>query len=38
MHLQADEAYCIGPAASAESYLRGDKLLELAKATGCKVR
>lgn len=25
----ADEAYCIGPAASSESYLRGDKIIEL---------
>ena len=28
---QADEAYCIGPAASSESYLRGEALIELAK-------
>lgn len=28
---QADESYCIGPAASAESYLRGEKILEVAK-------
>ena len=26
----ADEAICIGPAASSESYLRGDKLIEVA--------
>uniref|UniRef100_A0A336K5K3 CSON001039 protein n=1 Tax=Culicoides sonorensis TaxID=179676 RepID=A0A336K5K3_CULSO len=32
----ADEAYCIGPAASQKSYLRGDKILEIAKATGCQ--
>lgn len=25
----ADEAYCVGPAASSESYLRGDHLIEL---------
>ena len=28
----ADEAVCIGPAASAESYLRGDKIIEVAKS------
>jgi acetyl-CoA carboxylase, biotin carboxylase subunit len=32
--LAADEAYCIGPAASAQSYLVIDKLLEVAKKTG----
>ncbi len=26
----ADEAYCVGPAPSAESYLRGDSIVELA--------
>jgi propionyl-CoA carboxylase alpha chain len=30
----ADEAYCVGPAASAQSYLRGDYLLELCRQTG----
>ncbi|SNX83968.1 probable methylcrotonoyl-CoA carboxylase biotin carboxylase chain [Melanopsichium pennsylvanicum] len=30
----ADEAYCIGPAASAESYLRQDKILAVAENTG----
>ncbi|CDW95162.1 hypothetical protein [Sporisorium scitamineum] len=30
----ADEAYCIGPAASAESYLRQDKILDVAQRTG----
>jgi acetyl-CoA carboxylase, biotin carboxylase subunit len=30
----ADEAVCIGPPLSAQSYLRGDKLIEVAKATG----
>ena len=29
--LEADEAYCIGPAASVDSYLRGETLIELAK-------
>ena len=32
--LEADEAHCIGPAASAESYLRGDVLVELASRLG----
>ncbi|TSA14727.1 MAG: acetyl/propionyl/methylcrotonyl-CoA carboxylase subunit alpha [Betaproteobacteria bacterium] len=27
----ADEAYCIGPAAAKDSYLRGDKILKVAK-------
>src|SRR5271157_4560512 len=31
----ADEAYCIGPAASRESYLRIDKLMDVARQTGC---
>lgn len=30
----ADEAYDIGPAKAAESYLRADKILEVAKACG----
>lgn len=30
----ADEAVCIGPAASSESYLRGDKIIEVAKSLG----
>ncbi len=30
----ADEAYCIGPAPSAESYLCGDKILQVAKQSG----
>lgn len=30
----ADEAYCIGPAPSAESYLRIDRILEVAARTG----
>jgi 3-methylcrotonyl-CoA carboxylase alpha subunit len=34
MHVKlADEAYCIGPAASSESYLRMEKILEIAKLT-----
>lgn len=32
----ADEAYCIGPAASQKSYLCGDKILDVAKRTGCQ--
>jgi len=31
----ADQAVCIGPAASSESYLLGDKILEVATQTGC---
>lgn len=30
----ADEAVCIGPAASKDSYLRGDKIIEVAKMLG----
>ncbi len=30
----AQEAYCIGPAATADSYLRGDKIIEVAKKYG----
>jgi propionyl-CoA carboxylase alpha chain len=30
----ADEAVCIGPPPSAESYLRGDKIIEVAKSLG----
>ncbi|KAI8923457.1 carbamoyl-phosphate synthase L chain, ATP binding domain-containing protein [Entophlyctis helioformis] len=37
MHVQmADEAYNIGPAASAESYLRMDKILNIAKISQSK--
>ena len=32
----ADEAYCVGPAPSRESYLRMDKILEVAKLTGAE--
>ncbi len=31
----ADEAYPIGPAAASESYLRVDKILDVAKKAGC---
>jgi acetyl-CoA carboxylase, biotin carboxylase subunit len=35
MHVRfADEAYLLGPAPSRESYLRGDKIIEIAKKTG----
>jgi acetyl-CoA carboxylase biotin carboxylase subunit len=33
--LEADEAYPIGPAAASQSYLRIDRLLEVACAAGC---
>src|SRR3954462_187425 len=37
MHVQmADEAVCIGAAPAAESYLRGDVILEVAKRTGAQ--
>jgi acetyl-CoA carboxylase biotin carboxylase subunit len=32
----ADEAYPIGPAPAAESYLRGDRLIEVALRAGCE--
>lgn len=35
LHLKfADEAVCIGPAPSAQSYLKGDTILEVAKSLG----
>ena len=39
LHVQrADEAYCIGPAASSDSYLRQDKIIQVAKSSGAQVR
>ena len=32
--LEADEAYCIGSGIAAESYLRSDKILEIARQSG----
>ncbi len=32
--LAADEAYCVGPAVASESYLRMDKIIEVAKESG----
>ena len=35
MHVRfADEAYCIGPPPSSESYLRKDKIIDVAKKSG----
>ncbi len=34
--LEADEAYLLGPAPASESYLRADKILEIAKACGAQ--
>ena len=37
LHTQAvDEAYCIGPAAASESYLRSDKIVAVAKEAGAE--
>ncbi|MDH2916294.1 MAG: urea carboxylase, partial [Gallionella sp.] len=37
LHVQmADEAVCIGAAAAAESYLRGEHILEVARSTGAQ--
>lgn len=35
--LVADEAYCLGPAPSAESYLRADKIIQVCKQSGAQV-
>nr|XP_012149295.1 PREDICTED: methylcrotonoyl-CoA carboxylase subunit alpha, mitochondrial [Megachile rotundata] len=37
MHVeQVDEAYCVGPAPSNQSYLRQDKILSIAKKSKCQ--
>jgi 3-methylcrotonyl-CoA carboxylase alpha subunit len=37
LHVAAcDEAHCIGPAPARESYLRSDRILEVARATGAQ--
>ncbi|XP_031843768.1 methylcrotonoyl-CoA carboxylase 1 [Nomia melanderi] len=37
MHVeQADEAHCIGPAPSSQSYLRQDKIMSVAKKSKCQ--
>lgn len=37
MHtVSADEAYYVGPASSQESYLRGEKIIEVAKRSDCQ--
>lgn len=37
LHVEmADEAYHIGPAASQQSYLRADKIISVAKRSGCQ--
>ena len=37
MHVElADEAVCIGPAPAAQSYLRGDAILDVARSTGAQ--
>ena len=34
--MEADEAYCIGSGAAAESYLRADKILRVARQAGAQ--
>ena len=34
--IQADEAYNIGPAAASQSYLRQDKIIDVAKTSGAQ--
>ena len=35
--MQADEAFCIGPAQSQQSYLNKDRILDVARWTGAQV-
>lgn len=34
--VQASEAYEIGPPPASQSYLKGEKILEIAKKSGCQ--
>src|SRR5690349_19583309 len=37
LHVRAcDEGYFVGPAPASESYLRGDRIIEIARKAGCE--